>query len=145
MCKRLGRYHKQRRQIVPSAIKYDKHHICFCRRTWSQGEWSRQLREHPYLIPQIPRDGLHHQVHVEVSHVPVPPEWCCQRAFETLNWLLLTERITMDDPPSKCVCVLIAILGSKPAVAATTEALACQQQLFFTAEYRECLPAYSAC
>lgn len=48
----------------------DKHHILHSRQEWRLRSESRQLREHPSLVPTIDRE-LHNEIHRECPPVPL--------------------------------------------------------------------------
>lgn len=86
----------------------DRHHIVWYRRDYSKG-WAKRLRDHWYLHVEIPRDTLHHQIHYEIAHVPVPRVISIKGAIEQLALLEKFGGISRDDSIEKRLLVLMAL------------------------------------
>lgn len=113
---------------VPS--KSDKHHIFFPHRYWKRGK-AKKLRDHPYCHVAIPRDTLHNQIHLEVPGVPIPNAFAVDAAIFQLDLLMRYGAITLKDPISKRLKILIAVLACMEDP--TTEAL--REQLRIVHEF----------
>ena len=86
----------------------DRHHILWYKRDYSKG-WAKRLRDHPYCSIEIPRDTLHHRIHREVSHIPVPRVITIKSALEQLALLERYGGISKDDRIDKRLLVLMAL------------------------------------
>lgn len=95
--------------------KTDRHHLLWYKREYSKG-WAKRLRDHWYLRIEIPRDTLHHQIHYEVAHIPVPRVISIKGALEQLNLLERFGGISSNDNIEKRLMVLLALFEcSEPA------------------------------
>ena len=88
--------------------KTDRHHLLWYKREYSKG-WAKRLRDHWYLRVEIPRDTLHHQIHYEVAHIPVPRVISIKSALEQLNLLEKFGGISSNDSIEKRLMVLLAL------------------------------------
>lgn len=86
----------------------DRHHILWYRRDYSKG-WAKRLRDHWYCSVEIPRDTLHHQIHYEISHIPVPRVISIKAALEQLALLERFGGINKDDNIERRLMVLCAL------------------------------------
>ena len=80
--------------IWGNKVPKDTHHILFFRRDWRKEMWSRKLREHPYMMVEVPSNTLHPQIHkIMDAGTPVPSEFACQVAYCDLEDLRMMELI----------------------------------------------------
>lgn len=78
------------------------------KRDYSKG-YAKRLRDHWYCSVEIPRDTLHHKIHYEIAHVPVPRVTSIKGALEQLALLEEFGGISIDDSIEKRLLVLMAL------------------------------------
>lgn len=86
----------------------DRHHLVWYRKDYSKG-WAKRLRDHWYLSIEIPRDTLHHRIHYEVAHIPVPRAISIKSALEQLRLLEEYGGINRNDNIEKRLMILCAL------------------------------------
>ena len=99
---------------------YNQHHLLWPRTDWAIG-YAKELRQHWYLVVEIPMHTLHAAIHRDIYGIP-PIEGA--KAKEVLKQLKLLEKqgvIKKTDSIVKRLTVLIAL--SDCLAPATTEAL----------------------
>lgn len=84
------------------------HHLCWTKRSWT-GEYTYQLRTHPYCIVQLPETGLHQVIHRKLWEIPRPREENARLALEQIAMLENSNGIHRDDAIEKRLIVLIAL------------------------------------
>lgn len=93
----------------------DRHHILWYRRDYGKG-WAKKIRDHWYCSVEIPRDTLHHQIHYEVAHIPVPRVISIKSALQQLDLLEKFGGISKNDNIEKRLMVLMALFDcAEPA------------------------------
>lgn len=110
MAKRKRRYLKSRHQFArfSSSNKCkDRHHIFFQKRYYT-GVLA-EFRKYAYCVVLIPKNTLHHQIHTEISNVPVPKVANVKNALAQLRALYRYGAISDDDGIEKRLKVLIAL------------------------------------
>ena len=112
----------------------NKHHILWQRRYWNSG-YLKALREHEYLVVEVPVSTLHHQIHAEMSGIPVVRPRSAKMVLDELNRLQSVGAIRLDEPISKRLGLLIFMLeGIEPQ---TVKALKKQLKIVTSFEQRE--------
>ena len=86
----------------------DRHHIFWYHKAYSKG-WAKRLRDHWYCSVEIPRATLHHRIHYEVSHIPVPRSMSIRLALEQIEILKEYASISRDDDIKKRLKVLMSL------------------------------------
>ena len=89
----------------------DRHHLVWYRRDYNKG-WAKKLRDYWYCSIEIPRDTLHHQIHYEIAHIPVPRAIAIKEAWKQLELLEEYKGISKDDDITKRLMVLCALFDS---------------------------------
>lgn len=103
---------------------YNRHHLLWPRTDWDTG-YAKELRNHWYLIVEIPMGTVHQAIHREVYSIP-PVKG--EKAKSILQQLKLLEKrgiLKKDDSIEKRLTILIALADylSPETVAALKEQL----------------------
>lgn len=106
--KRYLRRNRKQRRLQAQRSAYDRHHLCFIKRRWSNGS-IYALRQFHYCIMPIPRATLHRYIHENIAHIPVPSELGAKAALEQLRYLEKYGAISDDDPLEKRLNLLAAL------------------------------------
>lgn len=89
VAKKKRRYNNRtKHEYHPPKTPYDKHHLCFIGRKWSNG-WLQVFRQYWYCVIYIPRDTLHREIHENLATIPAPKP---ENAREALEQLRILER-----------------------------------------------------
>lgn len=90
-------------------------HILWQRRYWSNG-YLKELREHDYLVVEVPISTLHKQIHANLSGIPIIKQSSARSVLGELNRLQSVGALRLDEPISKRIELLIFMLdGIEPA------------------------------
>ena len=110
MSKRKKRYYKRRkyRQRKARSNRCDLHHLCYQKRYWRIG-YLGELRKFWYCTMYIPQETLHHEIHEEIKHIPVPKGLNAKGALEQLRMLEKHNAIHEYDPLDKRLMLLAAL------------------------------------
>ena len=108
MSKKKRRFLKKKRASSKSPHCKDVHHLCYQKRHWVHGS-AMALRNFHYTQIRIPKNTLHHQIHVEVEHVPEPKDESAAFALEQLHILEGYGAISDDDPIEKRLNLLASL------------------------------------
>lgn len=111
----------------------NKHHILWQRRYWSNG-YLKALREHEYLVVEVPVNTLHHQIHAEMSGIPTMRPSSAKMVLDELTRLQNFGALRLDEPISKRIELLIFMLDGIEA--ATVKALKKQLRIVTNFEKR---------
>ena len=106
----------------------DHHHLLWSRNAWKQG-YASLLRRQRYLVAKIPRDSLHHHIHLEMSSIHVPDDAVCQTVFESMHEDLRAGKIGAGDSVLKRLDYLIDHLYNAGSDADTLEDLDKERQI----------------
>lgn len=106
--KKKRRYRRKKKARKRNLSAFDRHHLCWTRRSWSNG-YLNELRLHPYCVVSIPRDTIHRHIHSELCYIPVPDQSSAKFVLEHLKYFEKFGAISMDDPIEKRLLVLAAL------------------------------------
>ena len=108
MSKKYRKQNRKQRRRRAATSKFDRHHLCFIKRKWSNGP-VYALRQFHYCIMLLPRTTLHRYIHENMAHIPVPSELAAKGALEQLRYLEKYGAIHDDDPIEKRLTLLAAL------------------------------------
>lgn len=86
----------------------DRHHIFWYHKDYARG-YAKKLRDHWYCVIEIPRDSLHHRIHYEISHIPVPRSYAIKDALRQLELLEQYGSIHHADNIERRLLVLMSL------------------------------------
>lgn len=112
----------------------DYHHILFQKRHWNTG-YLKALRTHPYCGGYIPQQTIHRAIHSQVHDIPSPNGKDCKQAIEALNSWLVCGFISLDDPITRKIDVIIGCFKAK--YPATVAMLEYQKEVIIKAQNKE--------
>lgn len=116
--------------------KMNKHHLLWPRTDWAIG-YAKELRQHWYLVVDIPMNTMHQAIHREIYGIP-PVDG--SKAKDILQQLKLLEKqgvLKKNDSIVKRLTVLIAL--SDCLAPDTTEAL--KEQLSIATQFLQNKPS----
>lgn len=114
--------HKTRK----SANYKDRHHILWPQHDWNKG-YAKELRNHWYMTIPIPMNTLHHMIHHEITHIPVPRGITAKDALKQLELLERFGALHTYDNIERRLMVIMALFDCcEPE---TYDALKKQQEL----------------
>lgn len=96
--------HKTRK----SANCKDKHHILWPQHDWNKG-YAKELRNHWYMTIPIPMNTLHHMIHHEITHIPVPRGIAAKDALKQLELLERFGALHTYDNIERRLMVIMAL------------------------------------
>lgn len=131
MSKKKKRNKKRR---IRSNRLYNNHHILWMKNSWNR-PWAKRLREHEYLVVNIPINSQHRVVHEKIKCIPVLREDVCQSAYKELDNMWSNGEIAGDDPVSYRINILLSIIEGYNS--ATTSALKKERQVFAEFEWND--------
>lgn len=129
----MSRKHSRKKRRA-SQSGSNKHHILWQRRYWNSG-YLKALREHEYLVVEVPVNTLHHQIHAEMSGIPVMSQSSAKMVLDELTRLQKFGALRLDEPISKRLELLIFMLDGIEA--STVKALKKQLRVVISFEQRE--------
>lgn len=86
----------------------DRHHLLWPQHDWNKG-CAKALRDHWYMVVQIPMNTLHRTIHYEIMNIPVPRGCVAKDILFHLNTLENYHAINSDDTIEKRLTVMMAL------------------------------------
>jgi len=87
---------------------YNRHHLLWPRTDWRNG-YAKELRNHWYLIVEIPMDTMHQAIHKEIVGIPVVDGVKAKSILQQLKLLERRNVIRSDDSIEKRLTILVAL------------------------------------
>ena len=122
-------YHHGKRKNRLCSCK-DTHHLFYVRREWEQGVYA-ELRKHHYSRALVPKNSLHHDLHVAIKRIPLPEPEVVEEVLRKLDALDEVGALHEEDYIERKLDLFIELFDLKAK--ATADAL--RKQLEIVQEY----------
>ena len=108
--------------------KTNRHHILYCRNTWSKG-YAKRLRDFSWLIVEVPMKSLHRKIHDKLVCVPMPKGSRIKEAYVVLSELNEKGVLKNDASLITRIDVLLCIWDGYTDCRSTCKALRVQRRI----------------